>query len=212
MAYQIQGEVIPVLQVELGPVPVYFVQHNILWKDPQVQINQKTLSSEYKRKLGKKTLIMTEAKGPGNIAFSFGHTGTIVPVFLKAYESIDVKEHQFVAATDNVEFSCVKMQKVSELFLEGGGTFIDTFSCRQGEGLVWLQGLGDVSEINLSEGQQIDVKAENWVYKNKSVKMESIFQDFSSGFLPGDANQLMLNRFIGPGKVGMQTSSLLSGN
>ena len=38
VTYHIEGELVPVLHLELSAVPVYFEHHILLWKDPSVQI------------------------------------------------------------------------------------------------------------------------------------------------------------------------------
>ena len=38
VTYHVEGELVPVLHIELGSVPVYFEHHVLLWKDPQVNI------------------------------------------------------------------------------------------------------------------------------------------------------------------------------
>jgi uncharacterized protein (AIM24 family) len=211
LTYHVQGDLVPMLQIELGSMPVYFVHHILLWKDPAVEIRAKSLKGMFKRMMAGMPMIMTEAKGPGNIAFSFDCVGKVFPIHLKAGESIDVREHQFLAATDNIDFTFTRVQGVSNLLLGGSGFFIDSFQCTQGEGILWLYGYGSMFEVNLNPGEQIDLEPGSWVYKDKTVKMETIFQKLSSGFLASNTSQLVFNRFTGPGRVGMQSLSLFFG-
>jgi hypothetical protein len=51
VTYHIQGELVPVLHIELGAVPVFFEHHILLWKDPAVQIGIKSLAGAFKRVL-----------------------------------------------------------------------------------------------------------------------------------------------------------------
>lgn len=53
-------------------------------------------------------------------------------------------------------------------------------------------------------GEQIDTEAGGWIYKDRSVQMETQFQEFSTGMF-ASAGQLVWNRFIGPGRVGLQS-------
>ena len=194
LTYQVKGELVPMLQIELELKPIYFLQHSLVWKDPQVQVSPKILKEEFNRIVGNKPSFMVQAKGIGSIALSCDAPGKIFTIPLKAFESFDVKDNQFVAASDNVEYSFTKLQKVSDFFVGAKATYIDNFLCKQGEGIVWLYGKGNVFEFNLKEGEQIDLEHSRWIYKNKSVKME-ISED----------NHLILNRFTGPGRVGIQT-------
>jgi len=211
VTYHLLGELVPVLQVELSHTPIYFVHHILLWKDPSVEVSVKNLKGAFKRMMAGMPLIMTQAKGPGNIAFSFDCVGHVFEMRLKAGESIDVREHQFLAATDNIDFTFTRVQGAANLLLGGSGFFIDTFTCLQGEGVAWLYGYGSVFEIDLKPGETIDLEPGCWVYKDKTVRMQTIFQKLSSGFLASNAGQLVYNRFTGPGRVGLQSLSLFFG-
>src|SRR5580704_2651741 len=70
VTYHVDGELVPVLTAELSSVPVYFEHHILLWKDTQTQIGIKSLSGAFKRILSGMPVFMTEAHGPGRIAFS----------------------------------------------------------------------------------------------------------------------------------------------
>ncbi len=58
----------------------------------------------------------------------------------------------------------------------GSGLFIDKFNAMSGEGILWLHGYGNVFEKVLVPGEQIDVEPGGWLYKDKSVKMETNVQ------------------------------------
>jgi uncharacterized protein (AIM24 family) len=49
VTYHLQGELVPVLHIEMGSVPVYFEHHILLWKDPKVTIGVKSLAGTFKR-------------------------------------------------------------------------------------------------------------------------------------------------------------------
>ena len=57
-----------------------------------------------------------------------------------------------------------------------GPPVIDTFTAAQGEGLVWLHGYGNVFEVALAPGEQIDIEPGGWVYKDPSVRLETQFR------------------------------------
>src|ERR1700753_3021877 len=77
VTYHIQGELVPVLHIELASVPVFFAHHILLWKDPAVQIGVKSLAGAFKRVLSGMPIFMTEAAGPGRIAFSRDGAGHV---------------------------------------------------------------------------------------------------------------------------------------
>lgn len=206
VTYHIEGELVPVLQVELGAaaVGVYFEHHVLLWKDPQVQIGVKSLRGALKRMVAGMQVFVTQAQGPGGIAFSRDGAGHVFPIHLHQNEGIDVREHQFLAATEAVDYTFSRVKGAANMLFGGTGFFIDTFSCGEQEGIVWLHGYGNVFETTLAQGEQIDIEPGGWIYKDRSVQMQTITQRLSTGFF-GSAGQLFWNRFTGPGRVGLQS-------
>src|SRR5207253_3228205 len=146
------------LHVEMNQMPVYFEHHILLWKDPAVQIGLKALKGAFKRVLAGMPIFMTEAKGHGRIAFSRDGAGHVFPIHMQQGESIDVREHQFLAATDNLNYTFTRVKGIANILFGGTGFFIDTFSCPNAEGIVWLHGFGNVFEVTLHEGEQIDME------------------------------------------------------
>src|SRR6202167_6770621 len=70
VTYHIEGELVPVLHVELSSTGIYFEHHILLWKDPAVQIELHPLKGAFKRMLAGMPFLVTGASGPGGIAFS----------------------------------------------------------------------------------------------------------------------------------------------
>jgi uncharacterized protein (AIM24 family) len=208
VTYHIEGELVPVLQVEIGSMPIYFEHHVLLWKDPSLQITIKQLAGAFKRMMSGMPIFMTQTQGAGRIAFSRDGAGHVFPIHLRANERLDVREHQFLAATDNIDYTFNRVKGVSNILLGGTGFFIDTFACLKGDGVLWLHGYGNVFEMVLNPGEQIDLEPGCWIYKDVTVKMETIFQKFSTGFL-ASAGQIVFNRFTGPGRIALQSMSLL---
>ena len=208
VTYHIEGELVPVLSIELHAIPIFFEHHVLLWKDPKVEIGVKPLKGAFKRMVAGMPLLMTEAKGPGRIAFSRDGAGHVWGLHLEAGQRIDVREHQFLAATGNLDYSFTRVKGVANMLLGGTGFFIDTFSCSHHQAVLWLHGFGNVFEIVLQSGEQIDVEPGGWVFKDPTVQMETQFQRFSTGLL-ASAAQLSWNRFTGPGRLGLQSMSAL---
>lgn len=205
LTYHIEGELVPVLQIELGHAPVYFEHYILLWKDPKVEIQLHPLQGAFKRMVAGMPLIMTEAKGPGRIAFSRDGAGHVFALHLNAGQAVDVREHQWLAATNSVDYSFTWVKGVANLLLGGTGFFIDTFKARQ-EGILWVHGYGNVFEIQLGPGEQIDIEPGGWIYKDCTVRMETVFQKVASGIFA--STQLFWNRFTGPGKLALQSMYL----
>ena len=49
VTFHVEGELVPVLHLELKDVPVYFEHHILLWKDPAVEIGLKPLKGAVPR-------------------------------------------------------------------------------------------------------------------------------------------------------------------
>ena len=75
VTYHIEGELVPVLHLELSATPVYFEHHILLWKDPQVAIELKPMRGALKRMLAGMPVFMTSARGPGRIQHKKGRSG-----------------------------------------------------------------------------------------------------------------------------------------
>jgi uncharacterized protein (AIM24 family) len=102
---QIEGLYVPVADVNLaGSDSIYFTHHILLWKDPQVNITTMPLASGWKRVFAGLPLIMTQAHGPGHIAFSRDAPGEMIALPLQPGEEVDVREHLFMLATHNVAY------------------------------------------------------------------------------------------------------------
>ena len=82
-----------------------------------------------------------------------------------------MREHHFLAATDNLEYSFERVKGVRNMLLGGSGFFIDNFAAKDGDAVVWVSGQGNVFEVELGPGEQIDVEAGGWLYKDNSVQL-----------------------------------------
>ena len=83
VTYHLDGELVPVLTVDLsGSSSVYFEHHILLWKNPSVAISIKAMKGAAKRMMAGIQIFVTEAKGQGPIAFSRDGAGHIVPIHL----------------------------------------------------------------------------------------------------------------------------------
>jgi len=207
ISYQIGGELVPVLSIQLdGRKSVYFEHHIMLWKDTTLSIGLLPLRGGIKRMLSGMQIFVTKAEGIGEIAMSRDGAGHIFAIHMKRGEEIHVREHQFLAATEDIEYSFERVQGISNMLLGGTGFFIDKFRCTGEEGILWLHGYGNVFEKKLEVGEQIDVEPGAWLYKDLSVGMQTNITKISTGLFA--ASNIMMNRFTGPGRVGIQSMSL----
>ena len=120
--------------------------------------------------------------------------------------ALHVREHQFLAATGNIDYTWELNKGVSNILFGGTGFFIDKFHGAHGEGILWLHGYGNVFEKVLAPGEEIDVEPGAWLYKDPSVRMTTNVQRLSTGIFAG--MNLTMNRFSGPGRLGLQSMYL----
>ena len=204
VTYHIDGELVPVLTIDVSMRPVFFEHHILLWKHPAVSIGLRPMKGALKRMVAGMQVFITEASGQGMIAFSRDGAGHIVPIHMPQGSELDVREHQFLAATDAIDYSFTRVRGISNMLFSGTGFFIDRFHSHAGDGILWLHGYGNVFEKVLGPGETIDVEPGGWLYKEPSVQMETRVDRLGSGLFGANFN-LVLNRFTGPGKIGLQS-------
>src|SRR6266480_7909337 len=210
----IEGELVPVVDIMLGnQMPIYFEHHILLWKHPGVQIGFKSIRGAAKRFFAGLQIFISEAQGPGNISFSRDSVGQIVALRLQPGQMVEVREHQFLIATGNVDYGFTFVQGAANILFSRTGLFVDQFTAMGGEGMVLLHGYGNVFEKMLSTGETLDVEPGAWLWKDPSVQMQVTTVAGSQrgggilgaigGFMAGAS--VILNRFVGPGRIGIQS-------
>jgi len=207
VTYHIDGELVPVLTVDVTPDrPVFFEHHILLWKHPSVEIRLRPMKGALKRMIAGMQVFVTEAAGSGQVGFSRDAAGHVFAIHLANGEEIQVREHQFLAATRDIDYSFERVRGIGTMLFGGTGFFIDRFAARGGDGILWLHGYGNVFEKVLAAGEAIDVEPGGWLYKDASVKMTTNVQSISTGFF--GSMSFVTNRLVGPGRVGIQSMYL----
>jgi uncharacterized protein (AIM24 family) len=204
VTYHVQGELVPALVLEISGKPVYFEHHILLWKDPTLDVGVKQMAGAFKRMVAGMPLVMVETVGVGRIGFSRDGAGHVFGIHMRPGESLDVREHQWLAATAGLQYDFTRVKGMANMLFSGTGFFIDTFTAHASEEILWMHGYGNVFEITLQPGEQIDIEPGGWIYKDRSVRMDTTIQRLSTGLF-GSAGQLVFNRFTGPGRIGMQS-------
>jgi uncharacterized protein (AIM24 family) len=214
MKIKVEGELVPVVDVELGSQQtVYFEHHILLWKQPNVTLGFMGIKNAAKRIFSGLQIFISTAQGPGNIAFSREAPGQIVALRLQPGQAVDVREHQFLLASSNVNYDFYWQTGLANVFFSRTGLFIDRFMASQAEGVLLVHGYGNVFEKTLAAGETLDVEPGAWLWKDANVRMDTVTVLQSQGaggimgalgaFVGGAA--LMLNRFSGPGRIGLQS-------
>jgi uncharacterized protein (AIM24 family) len=202
---RISGSLVPELVFDLdGSGGIFFEHHTLLWKDAPLTIELKKLPGGIKRKIAGLDFFLTMSRGPGRIAFSHDAPGKIIDHHLEPGQTLLVREHHFLAATDNLDYTFERVKGVRSMLFGGSGFFVDKFSASKATASVWVMGNGDVYEATLGQGEQIDIEAGSWLYRDPSVRMEAVTMGLKTGLF-GGGGKLTWNRFTGPGRVGIQT-------
>jgi uncharacterized protein (AIM24 family)/RNA polymerase subunit RPABC4/transcription elongation factor Spt4 len=213
---QIEGAYVPVADMKLAPEDsVYFTHHVLLWKDPQINITTMSMKGGWKRLFSGLPLIMTQAQGPGHIAFSKDDPGELIPVPLQAGQAIDVREHMFLVATGHVQYDWLNTGiwfttqngNDSETHYPIG-MLMDRFSAPSAPGLLLLHAGGNIFVRELREGEAILVKPKALVFKDPSVRMQLHFEHPSAGIFGmwgSWGGRYLWLLLYGPGRVAIQS-------
>jgi uncharacterized protein (AIM24 family) len=209
---QIEGKYVPVADFKLAKGDgIYFAHHLLLWKDPQIEITTMPMASGWKRVFAGLPIIMTQATGPGRIAFSKDQPGELIALPLDIGQSIDVREHVFMIATHSINYEwfnsgiyfTIREDKSSKTVYPIG-MFMDRFTATSGPGLLLLHGAGNVFVRRLKEGERISIKPTALLFKDPTVRMRmDMFLPTGTG---GFGRRYMLLELRGPGRVAMQSN------
>lgn len=218
---QIEGTYVPVADMNLAQGDsVYFTHHVLLWKDLSVTVTTMPLRGGWKRMFAGLPLIMTQAHGPGHIAFSQDKPGEMIALPLQPGQAIDVREHVFMVATGAVQYDW--FQTGIYFTTRSGddtethyplGMFMDRFHAPQTPGLLLLHGGGNVFVRRLGQGETILVKPTALLYKDTSVQMNLHIETPGSyggggfwGAWSAWNHRHMWLRLYGPGRVAIESA------
>jgi uncharacterized protein (AIM24 family) len=200
---QIEGDLVPVSELSLAAGDgVFFEQHVMLWKDDATALVAKSAAGGVKRTFGGLPYVLSHATGPGRVAFSRDAPGELVVLPLRAGVELDVREHAFILATQDVDYSFVRIKDLTSVLHGGGGMFMDRFVTKGAAGLLILHGGGNVFERTLNAGEKILVEPGAFLYKDSSVHMDAKQQKVKTGLL---RHGMYLAEMTGPGRVGIQS-------
>ena len=201
---QVEGEVVPVAEINLGGKDsVFFEHHVLLWKDDSTRMSVMPLTGGMKRALAGMPFIISVAHGPGRIAFSRDATGELVVLPLHPGMELDVREHAFLLASHHIDYTYVRIKGLRNILFGGQGMFMDRFVTTSAPGLLLLHGYGNVFERTLKPGEHILVEPGAFLYKDASVTMQVETVKLTTGFFGGTG--MNLARMTGPGRIGIQS-------
>ncbi len=201
---QVEGEVVPVAEINLGPGDSIFFEHHVmLWKNEEVPLSLLQISGGLKRAFAGMPFLISVATGPGRIAFSRDATGELVVLPLHPSMELDVREHAFLLCSHHISYSFVRVKGLANILFGGQGMYMDRFVATNTPGLLILHGYCNVFERRLAPGESIMVEPGAFLYKDSTVTMDVEFQKLGTGFFGG--TNISLARMTGPGRVGIQS-------
>ena len=163
-SFQISGKFVPVAEVNLAAGDAMFFPHpSLLWQEPSVTVAARSLHKAWNRMRAGLPIVLLDATGPGRIAFSHDTPGELLAVPLQPGTSVDVREHQMVAATGPLAYDWVDS---GIWFVTSGGSRQDEASgtklLRMGLDLAGMADdddggdSGNETEIHYPVGQYLD--------------------------------------------------------
>ena len=206
--FRTEGELVPALTMELdGSMPVYFEHHILLWKTPSLEIGMHAMKGAFKRAVAGMPIFMTEARGAGQIAFSRDGVGHVFHLPLAPGQTIEVREHQFLAATANVDYSFRRLRGVGNMLFGGTGHLHRHVHRRPGRRHALAPRLRQCLREGPGPGRDVRRRAGRLGLQGPKRGMEIKMVGLRMGILGGSGN-LIFNRFTGPGRIGIQSMYL----
>lgn len=207
VAYSVHGSLVPVLEFQIDErTKVFFEHYVLLYREPGVALTAAMPRGALRRAIGKMPIILAAASGSGKLGLSRDGPGQVLGVTVQDGSALDVREHQFLAATANMAYGYTRVRGVANLLFGGSGFFIDQFTAHGGPGVVWLHAYGNFTEVVLGADENLDVEPGGWVYKDHAMRMQTVPVNISAGLLASQS--FVLNRFHGPGRLGIQSMSV----
>ncbi|HEV3232013.1 MAG TPA: AIM24 family protein [Candidatus Dormibacteraeota bacterium] len=213
---QVEGLYVPVADFNLAAGDsVYFTHHLLLWRDAATTVSTMSMRGGWKRMFAGLPLIMTQAAGPGHVAFSKDQAGEMVALPLQPGQAVDVREHVFLVATGSVAYDWfqtnVWFQTSSGNETETHyplGMFMDRFVAQQTPGLLLLHASGNSFLRYLQPGETILVKPTALLFKDPTVQMHLHFEHPAGTWRSWRSwgERYVWLRLIGPGRVAIESA------
>jgi len=175
---QVDGTVVPVVDVELGAGDALFFEHHVmLWKDDATAMSvMDTPGGMKQRLLSGMPFVLSVAHGPGRVSFSRDAPGEVVVLPIDPGTEIDAREHAMLVASADLTYSFERLQGVKMMLAAGSGMYLDRFAAGATSGVIVLHGYGNVLQRELGDGETVQVEPGGFLYKDSSVQMELVTQ------------------------------------
>lgn len=208
--YRLVGGISPVVEYQIGPGRVLFGQPGLcISRDPTVTMQGKTKGGLGKA-LGRKlltgeTMTQMEYAGQGMVRLGAGYTGKIIDIKITG-TPIRSKSGAYIAAEAGVEVGTTT-EKIGTALIGGTGFFQLLFT---GQGMVFLQSVGDIIEGSLAAGQELIIDENHFLACDDTVTRQ---RDRVKGFrnIMTGGEGLYSLKMTGPGRYWIETGNLWTG-
>lgn len=213
---QVEGTLVPSADFALADGEgVVFSHHTYLWSQPGTGLEPWSKGSFFTRSFAGMPLVLMRATGPGHVSLSEDHPGEVVALPIPPGRGFLVREHAFLALSDNVDFTWqsspvwLAVRNGDETEYEYPlGPYLDVFYAGQGSpGLLLLHSPGNLFVRDLGPGQSILVQPGSWVYADTSVEF-SLHMEYpnSGGYMWASYEyRTAWLRLQGPGRVAVRS-------
>ncbi len=211
MKYQIIGQTVPVVELELNRGETIYTQTGgMTYQTDGIEMKTNARGGVMKS-LGRiftgESIFManyTAVKDGAKVAFATTVPGNISPVNLAERPAgLIVQKGSFLCAEDSVETSVTFSKKIGAGLVGGEGFILQKVT---GNGTVFLEVDGDPIEKDLMPGEVLKVDTGNVVAFETTVTYTvEMVSGLGNIFLGGEG--LFLTKLIGPGKVILQSQN-----
>ena len=208
MKYSLQGTTMQLLNCELSPGETMTSESGrLVYMSDNVKMDTEMkggLWGSIKRKFAGESFFLvqfTPEGGPGIVGFGTEFPGKVIPFVLKKGQELIAQKDAFLCSEKSVEFDATFTKRIGAGFLGGEGLILIKV---KGPGTVFLNVGGEVTEVNLKQGQKLRIDTSNLAFFDPAV-------DYSVERVKGVKNiiwggeGLFLATCTGPGRVWLQS-------
>ncbi|WP_432662815.1 TIGR00266 family protein [Wukongibacter baidiensis] len=213
MKYEIKGETLPVVIMKLDRGESVFTESGGMgWMSEEVEMSTNMeggLFGGIARKLAGESLFMTTYKSKkdnATIAFPSSLPGKILPMELRAGQSVICQKKTFLCAERDVKLEMHFRKKIGAGIFGGEGFILQRIT---GPGLAFMEIDGEVVEYNLAPGEVMKVDTGHVAMFEPTVEFDiEMVKGFKNMFFGGEG--LFLAKLRGPGKIWLQTMPIMN--
>lgn len=206
MRYEIKGEPLPVVIVELdGGESVLCEKGAMSWMTPNMIMDTKTggIGKMFSKAFSGESIFQntyTAQGGPGMIAFASSFPGSILAFNLAEGDMI-VQKGGYLASSPDTEISIAFQKKIGAGFFGGEGFIMQRLS---GKGIAFVEIDGYVVEYNLAPGQQMVIDTGYLAAMSATCTMDiQTVKGIGNALFGGEG---LFNTVVtGPGSIFLQT-------